>query len=171
MDVIIYGTGFTAGSFLDHVQIRGLGGANLRDVWADGPRAYLGMAVPGYPNMFLMYGPNTNLGSGSIVAMLECQAGFIRQAVDIAARRRPRRDRRRRGHLRRCPGAAARQRSVVAVRQLVSGRQRPGDRQLARTGQRIPAAHKQFSLADYRELIPAASSLRPHSATTDGGPR
>ncbi|WP_019201149.1 NAD(P)/FAD-dependent oxidoreductase [Tsukamurella sp. 1534] len=81
-DVIVHGTGFAAGGFLDHVEVRGTGGAVLSEAWTDGPRAYLGMSVPRFPNMFLMYGPNTNLGSGSIVAMLECQAGYIRQAVD-----------------------------------------------------------------------------------------
>ncbi|OHU49348.1 flavin-containing monooxygenase [Mycobacteroides chelonae] len=81
-DLIIYGTGFAAGGFLDHVTITGLTGTELREQWSQGARAYLGMAVPGFPNMFLMYGPNTNLGSGSIVAMLECQAAYIRQAVD-----------------------------------------------------------------------------------------
>ncbi len=93
-DVIVHGTGFAAGSFLDHIDIRGSGGVGLREAWADGPRAYLGISVPQFPNLFLMYGPNTNLGSGSIVAMLECQAGYIRQALDavpdgVAAAVRP----------------------------------------------------------------------------------
>jgi cation diffusion facilitator CzcD-associated flavoprotein CzcO len=79
-DVIVYGTGFTATDFLAPVEIRGAG-VDLGDVWAGGARAYLGMTVPGFPNMFLMYGPNTNLGSGSIVYMLERQARYIRQAV------------------------------------------------------------------------------------------
>ncbi|RRE00671.1 NAD(P)/FAD-dependent oxidoreductase [Mycobacteroides abscessus subsp. massiliense] len=86
VDVIIYGTGFTASGFLDHVAVAGLSDTKLRDRWSQGARAYLGMAVPGFPNMFLMYGPNTNLGSGSIVAMLECQATYIRQAVDALGR-------------------------------------------------------------------------------------
>ena len=80
-DVIVHGTGFAAGTFLDHVSIRGTGGTELGAAWADGPRAHLGITVPGFPNMFLMYGPNTNLGSGSIVAMLECQAHYIREAL------------------------------------------------------------------------------------------
>ena len=85
-DVLVYGTGFTATDFLAPIKIRGVD-ADLGDAWADGARAYLGMTVPGFPNMFLMYGPNTNLGSGSIVYMLERQARYIRQAVaHIAAR-------------------------------------------------------------------------------------
>jgi cation diffusion facilitator CzcD-associated flavoprotein CzcO len=84
-DVLIHGTGFTATDFLAPIKIRGAA-ADLGDVWAGGARAYLGMTVPGFPNMFLMYGPNTNLGSGSIVYMLERQARYIRQAVEHIAR-------------------------------------------------------------------------------------
>ncbi len=85
-DVIVYGTGFTATDFLAPIKIRGAG-VDLGEVWSGGARAYLGMTVPGFPNMFLMYGPNTNLGLGSILYMLERQARYIRQAVaHIAAR-------------------------------------------------------------------------------------
>ena len=69
VDVIIYGTGFTASDFLAPMEIRGLGGKDLRGEWAAGAKAYLGMSVVDFPNLFLMYGPNTNLGSGSIVTM------------------------------------------------------------------------------------------------------
>lgn len=81
-DVMIYGTGFATQDYLAPIEITGAGGVELADVWADGPFAYLGMAVPGFPNMFLMYGPNTNLGSGSIVYMLERQARYIRRVVE-----------------------------------------------------------------------------------------
>jgi cation diffusion facilitator CzcD-associated flavoprotein CzcO len=81
-DVIIYGTGFTATDFLAPLKIRGLGGQDLREQWSTGARAYLGISVPSFPNLFLMYGPNTNTGSGSIVFFQECQARYIRQAVD-----------------------------------------------------------------------------------------
>jgi cation diffusion facilitator CzcD-associated flavoprotein CzcO len=80
-DVIVYGTGFTATDFLAPIDVRGVDGADLGAAWSGGARAYLGMTVPGFPNMFLMYGPNTNLGSGSIVYMLERQARYITQAV------------------------------------------------------------------------------------------
>lgn len=87
-DVIVYGTGFRATEFLAPVDVRGVGGRSLTEAWTGGARAYLGIAVPDFPNMFLMYGPNTNLGSGSIVYMLERQARYIRQAVErIAAER------------------------------------------------------------------------------------
>jgi cation diffusion facilitator CzcD-associated flavoprotein CzcO/acetyl esterase/lipase len=86
-DTIILGTGFTATEFLAPIQVHGAGGKDLAEVWKDGARAYLGLAVAGFPNMFLMYGPNTNLGSGSIVMMLEAQARYIAGAVDLLADR------------------------------------------------------------------------------------
>lgn len=86
VDVIIYGTGFTASDFLAPMKITGLDGRDLREEWSEGARAYLGISVPHFPNLFLMYGPNTNVGSGSIVFMLECQARFLRQVVDHTAR-------------------------------------------------------------------------------------
>ncbi|MGH3519616.1 MAG: flavin-containing monooxygenase, partial [Haloechinothrix sp.] len=79
-DVIVYGTGFKATEFLAPMAIHGLDGQKLADVWNEGPHAYLGMTVPGFPNLFIMYGPNTNLGVGSIIYMLESQARYIRQA-------------------------------------------------------------------------------------------
>jgi cation diffusion facilitator CzcD-associated flavoprotein CzcO len=85
VDAIIYGTGFTPADFLAPMTIRGLGGRDLRAEWHDGARAYLGLAVPGFPNLFLMYGPNTNLGAGSIIYMLEAQARYVRQAVELLA--------------------------------------------------------------------------------------
>jgi cation diffusion facilitator CzcD-associated flavoprotein CzcO len=83
-DVLVYGTGFRATDFLSTLHIRGVAG-DLSSAWTGGPSAYLGMTVPGFPNMFLMYGPNTNLGSGSIVYMLERQARYLRQAVALLA--------------------------------------------------------------------------------------
>ena len=55
--------------------------ADLRDAWADGAHAHLGMTVPGFPNMFVMYGPNTNTSGGSIIVYLEAQAAYLRQAL------------------------------------------------------------------------------------------
>ncbi|WP_158886943.1 flavin-containing monooxygenase [Amycolatopsis anabasis] len=81
-DVIIYGTGFAATDFLGPLKVHGLGGRSLDDAWAGGARAYLGMTVPGFPNLFCVYGPNTNLGAGSIIYMIERQARYIRQAVE-----------------------------------------------------------------------------------------
>jgi cation diffusion facilitator CzcD-associated flavoprotein CzcO len=80
-DVIIYGTGFKAAEFLAPVQISGLGGRRLQDAWQDGPQAYLGITVAGFPNFFMLYGPNTNLGGNSIIYMLEGQIGYVLGAV------------------------------------------------------------------------------------------
>lgn len=80
-DVIIWGTGFAATQFLAGIEVRGADGADLHEVWADGARAHLGLTVPGFPNLFCVYGPNTNLGGSSIIAMMEAQAGWIAQVV------------------------------------------------------------------------------------------
>lgn len=80
-DAIVYGTGFKGSEFLWPIKILGRGGRELADAWAGGARAYLGMTVPEFPNMFLVYGPNTNLGVGSIIYMIECQARYIRKAL------------------------------------------------------------------------------------------
>jgi cation diffusion facilitator CzcD-associated flavoprotein CzcO len=81
-DAIIYGTGFAATEFLAPMKIRGTGGRDLHDEWSEGARAYYGMTVPHFPNLFLMYGPNTNTGGGSIVFFLEVQAAYLREYVD-----------------------------------------------------------------------------------------
>ena len=85
-DVLIFGTGFAATDFLGRIKVLGLGGRSLADTWSGGARAYLGIAVPGFPNMFCVYGPNTNLGAGSIIYMIERQARYIRQAVERITR-------------------------------------------------------------------------------------
>ncbi|MBQ6642631.1 MAG: NAD(P)/FAD-dependent oxidoreductase [Saccharopolyspora sp.] len=86
-DVLIFGTGFDAQHFLSSITVRGKGNRLLSEEWGDGARAYLGLSVPQFPNMFLMYGPNTNLGSGSIVHMLESQARYVVRAVREIVRR------------------------------------------------------------------------------------
>jgi cation diffusion facilitator CzcD-associated flavoprotein CzcO len=80
-DVVIWGTGFAATDFLRTIEVTGRGGARLHDVWAGGAAAYLGIGVAGFPNLFCVYGPNTNLGGSSIIGMLEAQAGWIAQVV------------------------------------------------------------------------------------------
>ncbi len=84
-DVIVYGTGFDAQDFLDSIDVQGVGGEKLATRWQDGAHAHLGMYVPGFPNLFVSYGPNTNLGGGSIIYMLEAQARHMRQVVDRMA--------------------------------------------------------------------------------------
>src|SRR3954452_6762842 len=87
VDCIIYATGFSTTSFMFPMEVTGAGGVALRDTWRDGARAYLGMTVPGYPSMFIMYGPNTNTSGGSILVYLEAQAGYIRQALAAVGER------------------------------------------------------------------------------------
>lgn len=84
-DVLIWGTGFAATDFLGGIEVCGVDGVRLADAWADGARAHLGMTVPGFPNLFVVYGPNTNLGGSSIIAMLEAQATWITQVVQRVA--------------------------------------------------------------------------------------
>ena len=80
-DVIVFATGFETNSLLGVVDITGRDGRSLRDAWREAPEAYLGITVAGFPNLFMLYGPNTNLGHNSILAMLECQYGYIPQAL------------------------------------------------------------------------------------------
>ncbi len=80
-DVLIWGTGFSATDFLRTIRVTGRDGVELHDVWRDGATAYLGIGVPGFPNLFCVYGPNTNLGGSSIIGMMEAQAGWIAKVV------------------------------------------------------------------------------------------
>ena len=82
-DVIILATGFQASRMLWPLDIRGRDGHTIRGDWGDDdPRGYLGIAVPHYPNLFLIYGPNTNLAhGGSIIFHTECQVRYIAQAL------------------------------------------------------------------------------------------
>ena len=85
-DAIVFGTGFTAQEFLAPMQVVGRDGMRMKeDAWARGGEAYLGLAVHGFPNMFLLYGPNTNHGTGSAVELLEAQARYAAQAVTTLA--------------------------------------------------------------------------------------
>lgn len=77
VDCIIFGTGFHATEFLSPMRITGRNGLELNRVWADGAEAYLGITVHGFPNLFMLYGPNTNLGHNSIIYMLESQFQYI----------------------------------------------------------------------------------------------
>jgi cation diffusion facilitator CzcD-associated flavoprotein CzcO len=81
VDTIVLGTGFATTEFLVPMQVRGRAGRDLHQQWAGGARAHLGTTVPGFPNLFLLYGPNTNLGHNSILFMLESQVGYVVQAV------------------------------------------------------------------------------------------
>jgi cation diffusion facilitator CzcD-associated flavoprotein CzcO len=81
VDAIIVATGFDALTFLAPMAIEGLGGRKLDDAWRDGAEAYLGLTVAGFPNFFMLYGPNTNLGHNSIIIMIEAQVSYAVQAI------------------------------------------------------------------------------------------
>jgi cation diffusion facilitator CzcD-associated flavoprotein CzcO len=84
-DVIVWCTGFTPTEYLAPMRITGRQGADIRERWRDGPEAYLGMTAPGFPNLFMSYGPNTGSLTNTIIFMLERQAAYIRQAVEYLA--------------------------------------------------------------------------------------
>jgi 4-hydroxyacetophenone monooxygenase len=82
VDVIVYATGFHATKFLWPIEIVGRGGKNLGEVWGDEPRAYLGITVPDFPNLFCLYGPATNLAhAGSIIFHSECQVRYATACI------------------------------------------------------------------------------------------
>jgi 4-hydroxyacetophenone monooxygenase len=83
LDVLIYGTGFQASNFLAPIEIIGRDGRNLHRCWNENPRAYIGGTVPGFPNMFMIYGPNTNLvvHGGSVILFSELSAKYVLNAV------------------------------------------------------------------------------------------
>ncbi|MBO0865550.1 MAG: NAD(P)/FAD-dependent oxidoreductase [Mycobacterium sp.] len=89
VDTVIYGTGFKAVDYLSSVDVYGTGGRRLHDEWRDGAEAYLGTLVAGYPNFFILYGPNTN-GVNSILFIHEAQTTFIRHILDTMGARRAR---------------------------------------------------------------------------------
>jgi cation diffusion facilitator CzcD-associated flavoprotein CzcO len=80
VDAIVYCTGFTPTEYLAPMRVAGRGGHDLSQAWREGAEAYLGIAVVGFPNFFMLYGPNTN-AVGSIVYMLESQARYIVRAI------------------------------------------------------------------------------------------
>lgn len=81
VDTIIYGTGFRVVDYLSSIRITGRGGVALDDVWRDSVRNYLGITVSGFPNMFLLMGPNTGLGHNSMVFMIEAQVRYAVSAI------------------------------------------------------------------------------------------
>lgn len=87
VDAIVSCTGFQTTRFLSPMRVVGRGGEALEDRWRQHPSAYLGMAVPGFPSFFVLYGPNTNLGHNSIIFMVECQARYVVECVRELRRR------------------------------------------------------------------------------------
>jgi len=86
LDVLVLATGFKAANYLARIQVKGEKGIELHDFWKGEPAAYLGSCAPGFPNFFMMYGPNSN--AGPVIFMLECQIKFaIDNIVDMKRRR------------------------------------------------------------------------------------
>ncbi|WP_323121171.1 flavin-containing monooxygenase [Burkholderia alba] len=81
VDCLIYGTGFQVADPFPRGVIRGRGGVDIVDTWRDGAHAYLGTTLPGYPNFFMLVGPNTGLGHNSMVFMIESQIEYILGAL------------------------------------------------------------------------------------------
>jgi len=88
VDVVILATGFESTSFLAPMHLEGLARRSLQKEWENGAQAYLGMTHPGFPNFFMTYGPNTNLGHNSILFMIECQTRYILDCIRQATKRR-----------------------------------------------------------------------------------
>jgi cation diffusion facilitator CzcD-associated flavoprotein CzcO len=80
-DAIILATGFQAAEGVLRFEVRGKGGIGLNDTWQEGAEAYLGTSIAGFPNMFIVVGPNTGLGHSSMIIMIEAQVHYIIQAL------------------------------------------------------------------------------------------
>jgi cation diffusion facilitator CzcD-associated flavoprotein CzcO len=87
VDAIVLATGFETSRYLSGIDVVGVGGRRLHEHWGADPSAYLGVAVSGFPNFFMLYGPNTNQGGNSIVYILESGARLVASAVGRLARR------------------------------------------------------------------------------------
>ena len=132
VDVVVCATGYAAADYLGQIDVVGENGVSLHEAWRDGAFAYMGMAVPGFPNFFMLYGPNTNVGSNSVIFVLEAQAHYIVRALK---------------HLRR------QRKSYVAVRPEADGQLHRQDRQVD-GGHRLDHAVQQ--------LLPGGQRSRGH---------
>jgi cation diffusion facilitator CzcD-associated flavoprotein CzcO len=81
-DVLVLATGFKTHGFVAPMEVVGAAGRTLADAWSPTARAYLGMSVPGFPNMFLLYGPHTNGGSGSVIYTIEAGMAHVLAALE-----------------------------------------------------------------------------------------
>jgi len=81
LDVLVLATGFKPHEFMRPMQIVGNGGRSLDDYWADGARAYRSVSLPGFPNLFMMVGPNSPIGNFSLIQVAEIQCDYIMQLV------------------------------------------------------------------------------------------
>ena len=87
VDVLIYGTGFHVTEQFIGMKLFGRGGLEIHDAWRNGLSAYLGVTVSGFPNFFILLGPNTGLGHNSVVLMIEAQVGYVIQCLKLMRER------------------------------------------------------------------------------------
>jgi cation diffusion facilitator CzcD-associated flavoprotein CzcO len=80
VDVIVFATGYETTRYISTLDIVGRDGVHIADAWADGAHAYLGITTAGFPNLFMLYGPNTN--HGSIITMIEYQVGYVMRMLE-----------------------------------------------------------------------------------------
>jgi cation diffusion facilitator CzcD-associated flavoprotein CzcO len=83
VDVLIFGTGFRATEPLIGIRLVGRGGVEIHDAWRERMSAYLGVTVSGFPNLFLLLGPNTGLGHNSVVLMIEAQVRYVMSCLAL----------------------------------------------------------------------------------------
>ena len=144
-DVLVLATGFKTHGFVAPMEIVGAEGRTLAEEWAGIARAYLGMSVPGFPNMFLLYGPNTNGGTGSVIYTIEAGMGHViaalRELERADARRIELRREARRGVRPRAARRAGRNRLARRLHELVRGRERQRPEPVAVAVEHIPAPH------------------------------
>ncbi len=159
VDTIILGTGFHVTDMPVAEWVHGRGGRTLEDVWQGSPQAYLGTTVAGFPNLFLLVGPNTGLGHNSIVFMIESQLNYLMDCIahldrtgtsvfDVRADVQPRFNEELQRKLR------GQRLDLGRVRQLVPGRARAQLDDLARLDLALPPAHAPASIPRDYELRP-----------------
>ncbi|MFO1160874.1 MAG: NAD(P)/FAD-dependent oxidoreductase [Reyranellaceae bacterium] len=112
LDVLVLATGFDAHAFVRPMDVMGEGGRRLADAWSDGNEAYRSVAVPGFPNFFMLVGPNSPIGNFSVIQISELQIGYILQLVDQVRSGRCRAI---------APSADATQRFNAALREAMKG--------------------------------------------------
>jgi cation diffusion facilitator CzcD-associated flavoprotein CzcO len=88
IDVLIFGTGFRATEPLIGIRLVGRGGVEIHDAWRERMSAYLGITVSGFPNLFILLGPNTGLGHNSVVLMIEAQVRYVMSCLKLTKRRK-----------------------------------------------------------------------------------
>jgi len=146
LDVLVYATGFETTGWHWSMNIAGRGATTLGETWKEGPEAYLGITVAGFPNLFMIYGPNTNLGHNSITFMIERQCEYIVQAVQQTEQR----------------GLAAIEPSRAAQDRYNAGLQQG----LARTTWADPRCHSWYKNAAGRNTQNWSSHTRDYAAAT-----